>query len=583
MLGRARRVNRPGVWRSLRRFLWRRLRRDLRRRSRRRSLLLYVLVLLLLLPGLTVQADDDPIEALLAGMSLEHKVGQLFMAHLYGPVLTETGRDLLETWQPGAVSMFNSNIQTPAQITRLTNSYQQTITGAGGVPLLIATDQEGGIIQRLREGFTIWPVPKLLTATDDPLLAAEVGAALASELLAVGINMDLAPVLDLDTNRDNPIIGRRSPGGVPDLVGRTAAGFIRGMQAAGVLATAKHFPGHGDTDEDSHVTLPVVVYDRARLDAVELVPFVHAIEAGVGAVMVAHVWYTTFDPDAPRPASLSSAVVTDLLREALGFDGIIMTDAMDMDAIDTRYAHGEAAVLAILAGVDLIAYGPNMGEMTQMQAMQAVVDAVRAGRIDEGRVDESVRRLLRAKQTLGLFDWQPLDPDSAPQRIDRDAHDALIARLFRAGVTIAHNAGDLLPLTALRVAIIHPANRMDVYRACSPYRADIRWLAVSDRPAPDEVELARSVASQVDVAIVFTRDAYTDAAQQALVTALPPDRTVVVALVSPYDYVRFPQVAGYVVTYSPLPASAPAACAALFEAGAAPGTLAVDLSAGDES
>jgi len=543
-----------------------------------RWMMLFAALILLLLPLPQTQAVDDDIETLLARMTLEQKVGQMFMAHLYGPILTETGRDLLVTWQPGALALFNSNIQTPQQITRLTNSYQQTIIGAGGVPLLIATDQEGGVIQRLRDGFTTWPVPKLLTATDDPRLTAQAGSALASELRAVGINMNLAPVLDLDTNRDNPIIGRRSPGGHPERVGRTAAGFIEGLQAAGVLATAKHFPGHGDTTEDSHVTLPAVTSDRARLASTELVPFVHAIEAGVGVVMVAHVWYTAYDPDNPRPASLSPAVVTDLLRGELGFDGIIMTDAMDMDAVDKRHTPGEAAILAIQAGVDLIAYGPNMGEQTQMQAMQAVVDAVRAGEITEERLDESVRRLLRAKQTVGLFDWQPLEPETAPQRIDLDGRQQLIAALFRAGVTIAHNESDLLPLSAPQVAIIHPANRMDVYRECSPYQSNIRWLAVSDRPLPGEIELAQSIASQVDVVVVFTRDAYSDASQQALVASLPPESTIVVALTSPYDYVRFPQIAGYVVTYSPLPPAIPAACAVLFGAQPASGTLAVDLS-----
>ena len=548
----------------------------------RRMTLLALLVaisMLLCLPVPRSLAVDDDIEAILAGLSLEQKVGQMFMAHLYGPVLTDVGRDLLTTWQPGAVALFNSNIQTPAQVTRLTNTYQQTIIAAGGVPLLIATDQEGGVIQRLRDGFTTWPVPKLLTATDDPQLAERVGAALASELRAVGINLNLAPVLDLDTNRDNPIIGRRSPGGVPDLVGRTATGFIQGMQRADVLATAKHFPGHGDTSEDSHVTLPTVTHDRTRLDPVELVPFAQAIEAGLGAVMVAHVWYTAFDPEVPRPASLSSSVVTDLLRGEMGFDGIIMTDAMDMDAIDMRHTPGEAAVLAIQAGVDLIAYGPNMGEGTQIQAMEAVADAVRTGLIDENRLDESVRRLLRTKHSMGLFDWHPLEPESASQRIDLDGHQQLVMELFRAGVTIAHDDAGLLPLAAPRVLIIHPANRMDIYRECSPYRDDIRWLAVSDRPALGEVDLARSIASQVDVVVVFTRDAYHEAAQQALVTALPLEKTVVVALISPYDYLRFPQVAGYVVTYSPLPASAPVACAVLFGEQPATGVLAVDLSA----
>jgi beta-N-acetylhexosaminidase len=301
----------------------------------------------------------------------------MFMVSLYGAELTEVGRDFLQHWQPGAIALFGNNAGSPEAITTLTNAYQQTITEAGGLPLLLAVDQEGGVIAHLTEGFTTFPAPLLLTATGDPELAHAAGQAMGEELTAVGINMNLAPVADLETNPNNPIIQRRSFGSDPQLTAPIIVAFADGLQDGGVLATLKHFPGHGDTSADSHTTLPVVNHNRERLDTVELVPFQAGIEAGVEAVMVAHIWYPALEPQENLPSTLSHNVITGLLREELGFDGLIMTDALAMDAIDTSYSLEDASVLAVQAGVDLLSFGTNAGLQTQGQAIQAVVDAVR--------------------------------------------------------------------------------------------------------------------------------------------------------------------------------------------------------------
>jgi beta-N-acetylhexosaminidase len=485
---------------------------------------------------------------------------------------------LLETWQPGAVVLFGSNTdQSPQGIAALTASYQATMAAAGGVPLFVATDQEGGIVVRLQQGFTTWPVPMLLTATNDPELAYTVGQAVAAELRAVGINMNLAPIADLNTNLNNPIIGRRSPGADPELVATALTFYVRGLQAGGVMATVKHFPGHGDTDQDSHTTLAVVPADRERLDAVELPPFVAAIREGyVGAVMVGHLWLPQLEPE-PLPATLSATIVTGLLRDDLGFTGIAMTDALDMDSIDTVYSPGEAAIMALLAGIDLLAYGPNMGETSQMQAMQAVVDAVRDGTIDEARIDESVRRILAAKARFGLLTATTI-PDGTG--IDIDGHAALVEWLFREGVTVGFDRSGLIPVSPdTTIGVIYPANRGLAQRECSVYRPDARWMAVSDNPSADEVATAQSVAALVDTVVVFTRDAFVTTGQQALVRALPPERTVVVALISPYDYLRFPDIGAYMATYSPLDPALTTACAVLFGAQTAQGRLPFALDA----
>ena len=234
-------------------------------------------------------------------MSLEHKVAQMFMVTLHGSVLTEDGAQDLTTWQPGGVVLFDENAGDPAAVTRLTNAYQSTIIGAGGVPLLISIDQEGGVVTRLTDGFTMFPAPILIDAAGDDM-AYQVGQAVAQELSAVGINMNLAPVSDLETYKDNPIIYRRAWGSDPTMAGNAVASFIRGMEDNGVLATAKHFPGHGESRQDSHGELPTIDLPLDRLQSVEFVPFEHAIDADVAAVMVAHIWYPALEPQAGLPA-----------------------------------------------------------------------------------------------------------------------------------------------------------------------------------------------------------------------------------------------------------------------------------------
>ena len=529
-------------------------------------------LLLIALLSVTVTAQTDTASDIVDTMTLEHKVAQMFMVNLYGPGLTDAGREMLQTWQPGAVVLLDSNITTPESITELTNTYQQTITEVGGLPLFIATDQEGGIIARLKEGFTVWPVPMLLTATNDVDLAMRVGQAMGEELRAVGVNMNLAPVADLQTNINNPIIGRRSPGSDPQLVGQTIQALIEGLQSANVMATTKHFPGHGDTSEDSHVTLPELDFGRDRLDAVELPPFISAMDSG--AMMISHIWFSQFDPASPLPSSLSYNIITGLLRDDLGYDGVIITDALDMDAIDTVYSPEEAAVMAVQAGNDLILIGANAGEDIQARAMQAVVDAVRSGVIDEARIDESVQRILEAKARFGVLDWTLLDPATTSQRLNLDAHALLVDDLFRAGVTLVQ--GDPIAEDTT-VAIVYPANRSAIQRECSALRDDVRWYAVSDFPSEDEINAAGGLAVQVDRVVVFTRDAYTNTAQQRLISALPPEKTTVVALISPYDLLRFPAINGYMVTYSPLDPAISTACGILFGTLPARGTLSVDL------
>jgi beta-N-acetylhexosaminidase len=538
----------------------------------------FVLVCLLLM-FTRAQADIQSVDSLLAEMTLEQKVAQMFLVVLYGPVLNEPGRDFLQQWQPGGVVIFNSNAGTPEAVTRLTNHWQQTVLDAGGLPMFITTDQEGGVIARLKDGFTEWPVPMLLTASGDVNLAYRVGQAMANELKAVGLNMNLAPVADLYTNLRNPVIGRRSFGSDPERTGQMLAALIRGMQAGGVMATAKHFPGHGDTDRDSHTSLPIVQYPREELERVEFAPFRWTIAAGVESMMVAHIWYPALD-SVQTPASLSHNVVTRLLREDMAFRGLIMTDALEMDAIDTVYTYGEASIMAIHAGVDLVALGAHLTPNQQANAMQSVVDAVRNGQIDESRIDASVRRILDAKARYGVLDWTPLEPAGAPGRMNSAAHRTLVEEVFRAGVTIAYDRNGALPLnTSQTVALVYPGSRPLIKQSCERlHPPDVtRWLSIADTPTDDQINSANRMANSVDVIVVFTQNAANDARQQTLVRALPKEKTVAVALFSPYDWQAFPDVSAYLTTYSPLDPGIPAVCEVLFGAIPANGQLPVAL------
>lgn len=528
------------------------------------------------------QGDDPRIPALLAGMNTRQKVAQLFVVSLWGEVLTLEGAAFLRDYQPGGVALFGYNAASPQQITSLTNAIQAELTTAGAPPAWLAIDQEGGVVLRLSaaNGFTSFPVNMAVAATGEPAYAQAIGQAMAEELRAIGINMNLAPVLDVETNPENPVIFRRAYSADPHLTASMGAAMITGLQSGGVMATAKHFPGHGETAEDSHVTLPIINVDRARLDAVELVPFRAAIEAGVGAIMAGHLWYPALEPD-EIPASLSPLVLSGLLRGDLGFGGLIMTDALDMDAVDLRYRLNQAALLAIQAGADLITPGPHVGLDTQREAIEAVTAAVESGEIPLAAIEASVARVLRVKARFGVLDWAPQEPASAAGRLNLEAHAALLENVLNAAVTLAFDRGLNLPLEPTQaVALVYPATAPRIAEACEPYHPGLHRVGVSLGPTAEEIGWAADAAQRSEAVIVFTSDVQRNPAQQALVRALPPEKTVVVAQRSPYDLLHFPEIAAYVLTYSPHITGAEAACRGLFGAQGISGRLPVALGDG---
>lgn len=340
------------------------------------------------------------IERLLGGMELRDKLGQMLLGGFDGTKMTTEAMKLIAAYRTGGIIYFSRNVSSPEQLAALTRELQEAASANGVPPLWISIDQEGGMVARITEGVTLMPGQMAIAAAGSAEEAYRAAYVSGSELRRIGINLNYAPVLDVNNNPLNPVIGVRSFGESPEAVAEFGAAAVRGYQDAGVAATAKHFPGHGDTDVDSHLDLPTVPHDRTRMDKVELVPFKRAFAEGVDAVMSAHIYFPALEKE-KLPVTLSPSVLTGLLREELGFEGIITTDCMEMNAIAEHYGVAEASVLAVLAGADQILVSHRSDR--QGAALAALEAAVHEGRIAEARIDDSVRRLLRMKWKRGIL------------------------------------------------------------------------------------------------------------------------------------------------------------------------------------
>ena len=360
----------------------------------------------------------------MAAVSRE-QIGQLFMLGFTGTAVTPDLADFIRAYKPGGVILFARNLTDTEQIVALTNGLQRLSPGS---PLLISIDQEGGRVSRLPAGFTIFPPCALLGHCGSASLAHAAAAVTAVELRAVGINMNMAPVLDVNTNPANPIIGDRAFSADPELAAALGLAALRGLQANRVVACGKHFPGHGDTAADSHKELPVVAASRERLDAVELRPFRHAIEHGLASIMTAHVLYPALDET--RPATLSPAILTGLLRTQLRFDGLVLTDDMEMHAIIDHAGIGEASVQAFLAGADVLLICKDRDR--QVAAIEALYKAVESDAIPTERIAASLRRVAAVKARF-LQPYKPADLLNARVIVGSGSHQALKEQILQAG------------------------------------------------------------------------------------------------------------------------------------------------------
>ena len=379
-------------------------------------------------------------------MSLDEKVGQMMMVGFEGTSPPAHILEWLESGRIGGIYLFARNIDNPSQVTRLVQDCRE----AAGFPILVGIDQEGGIVARLRDGFTESPGAMALGASRDIQLAEDVAFMLGSEMAALGINWNFAPVADIAHQRDNPSVSTRSVGSDMQLVSEIVAAQIRGFQRAGVAATVKHFPGLGNTTIDTHDALAKVTGPIDYLYDKDIVPFAKAIEDDVACVMLTHVMYTALDDK--LPATLSPRIVTDLLRQNLSYDGAVCTDCMEMKAVTHGFGAGESAVLAVLAGVDMPLFSHTRAR--QAAAYEAVLQAAKSGRIPVSRIDESVRRISRLKRQYSLTD-QP-----AIKTVGSDEHHALARSAARAGAVLVKH-GTALPIKRQlsRIAAIEFSSR----------------------------------------------------------------------------------------------------------------------------
>jgi beta-N-acetylhexosaminidase len=359
--------------------------------------------------------------------ALRRQVGQLLIAGFRGEQIPVEIRSLAREFSLGGVILFGRNIVEPRQVAELCREASQL---TADVPAWVSVDQEGGRVARLKAPFTQWPPMATLGRSGDVQLAERFARALAAELKAVGITLDFAPVLDVHTNPKNPVIGDRALAERADDVARLGSAIIRAMQTEGLAACGKHFPGHGDTSTDSHLELPLVEHPPERLREVEFVPFRAAIEAGVATIMTAHVLVPALDEQ--RPATLSKRIVTGLLREELRYNGVIVSDDLEMKALANDYKVPESAVLAIEAGCDALLICSGDVDV-QVEALEAIVHAVETERIRLTRVEDALRRQQRAKERFlaaGVAP-RPLGGKALQQALGQDAHRRIADEMAR--------------------------------------------------------------------------------------------------------------------------------------------------------
>ena len=502
-----------------------------------------VLVMLIALAALTLTAQaplPDALDKVAAKwvddtfkkMTLDDKVGQLVFTATNSTYLAsdtdayDTLAQKLRTLHLGGVHVFGG--AEPAAALLLNTNAGGTILGdplaaaslinrlqnESPLPLLVSADFEAGVGFRIA-GATTFPREMAVGASGDDKLAFEAAQVTGLESRAIGVHVNFSPVADVNNNPQNPVINTRSFGEAPDAVGRLASAYVRGLRAGGVLATLKHFPGHGDTDVDSHLGLPIISHPRERLDRVELAPFRQGLAAGADAVMVAHIELPALDAADFSPATLSAPIVTGLLRGEMKFQGLVFTDSMGMDAIAKRLSAGDAAVRAIQAGNDVVLHSPD-----DAAAVAAIKAAVQAGKIPSAQVDASVRRLLQAKARLGLYKTRTVPLDDVAKRVGGRQNAAIAQQLSQKSITLIKDDRNQVPLRVPREASVlylslldYPAN----WRIAAPSRTFLpelrkRWpigasIELSDRSTTEEIELVRASAARYDaiVASVFVR------------------------------------------------------------------------------
>ena len=536
------------------------------------------------------------IDSTLATLSLRERIGQMVMVWVlgdytsYGDSTFAEVRRWIERDHIGGVSM---SLGTPIEVAAKINNMQRL----SRVPLLTSADLEPGL-GRLEGGTfthylldagsaTVFPSAMAIAATGREEDAYDVAKITAQEARAVGIQINFSPVVDVNNNPSNPVINTRSFGEDPQRVARLSAEFVRGTQDGGAISTAKHFPGHGDTDVDSHVGLPIVGATWTRLDTLELVPFRAAINAGAGMVMTAHIALPAVEGDSTTPATLAPKIITGVLRDSLRFTGVAITDAMTMEGVGKGYGVEESSVLAVKAGADII-----LKPSDPTKAIDAVLGAVERNEIPRARIDSAARRVLELKARTGVAFEKVMDLDALREVVGSPEHRATAGSIATRAITLLRDKDSLLPVAGRRVAIVQYMPETEL-RAGKIFAGDIRLaipgaqvLKISPGMSSTDLDSITRLVKGADRVIVA---AYVRRIEGAGRPAVPPhiakwiddlarkDKVVAVVLGNPYLIRQFPNVSTYLVTYGVGDALERAAAAAVLGRAPITGTPPVSL------
>jgi beta-N-acetylhexosaminidase len=514
-------------------------------------------------------------------MTMEEKVGQMLMPDYRkwnGVNVTEMLPEIeaqVKKYHLGGVILFLENVVTTEQTTRLVNSYQEA---AEKYNLLMSIDQEGGIVTRLQSG-THMPGNMALGATRSEEVSEKVGRAIGEELHSLGINMNLAPVLDVNNNPDNPVIGVRSYGEKPELVAQMGNAYIKGLQESGTAATAKHFPGHGDTASDSHFSLPVVPHDLERLKAVELYPFQQAMNAGIDAIMTAHVTFPNVDNSTaiskkdgsviPVPATLSYKVLTELMREDMGYNGLIITDAMNMAAIADHFGQVDAAIRTVKAGSDIVLMPVGLDSVAN-----GLYNAVNSGEISIERIEQSVERILTLKLNRGIVKAEvekSIDEKiaNALQVVGSDEHKAVEKEAAEKSITLVKN-NSVLPLkaTAGDKIVVVGSNAQTIGDEVKKHHGNVTVINTAAPLSAANLAIAKTakyIIVGTSTSTVGTRLPTTNLMKLANQVIDQTDASVIgIGIRNPYDIMSYPGVDAYLAQYGTRPASFEASVNTIF-------------------
>ena len=508
---------------------------------------------------------ESKVESILSQMTLDQKIGQMLMIGLPGTAVDDSTWNRIVGQNIGGIILLGRNTASPEQVLSLTTNLQHTAVNEGfGLSLFIAWNHEGGRVSRHPAGMTWFPNTMAVGAINEPETAAAVAQAMGKEMLSLGVNMNYAPVLDVNSDPANPVIGLRAYSSQPEQVSQLGSAYIRTLQETGVIAVAKHFPGHGGVPVDSHLALPRLEATSDSIRQIELPPFATAVTNNIAAIMVAHLQVPALDPS-DQPASLSTLIVNDLLRGEMGYDGLVMTDDMGMGAIINNYDLGQAAVLAVQAGNDMLLTVEYQRYPDIMR--QAILDAVNNGIISEGRINESVRRILRLKLAHDLS-----APPPTPVLPDQQAHQQLAYDVGMGAVQIRQDTAGWLPLdlpTGQLLLIspnkINPGSQLYDNQSLLGEVLAAEGLTITelfyDHESPADITAVQTqgigVATAVDAIIIITWDAnlryaqWEETAQENLVNALLATGKPVIVVFGqlPYDHLRFPDAPTQIAAY----------------------------------